>query len=90
MGYNSFFKKVLSYLSELNKGKQNKLMEDGWLSEDEASRIIVILDKLGYIEKREDGIKLSRKGLNFLLYFKMEKISDEYSEQTLELLLSAD
>jgi hypothetical protein len=85
----SFFKKVLSYLAELNKGKQDTLIEDGWLSVDEASKIHVILESMGCIKKLDGDFQITRKGLNVLLYLKMDKIGDKYNEQVLRVLLGA-
>ena len=88
MGYNSFFKKVLTYLAELNKGKHLELVKSGFLSDNDANKIELILKKTGCIEEL-DGIHITRKGLTILLYVKMGKIPDEYDEQVLELLLRA-
>ena len=88
MNDKSFFKKVISYLAELNKGKQNRLIEDGWLSEDEVNRIKIILSRLGFLQKNEDDYQITSKGLNVLLYYKMGKMNHEYDYQTLEMLLS--
>jgi len=82
----SFFKKVISYLSELNRGNQTRLIEDGWLSVEEVERIKIILWKLGLIEKKDDDIHLTRKGLNVLLYSKINEKGLEYNKQVLKLL----
>ena len=63
MGENSFFKKVISYLAELSKGKHSLLVDSGWLSLDEAHRVIVILSHLGFIEK--NGEEYIEKGAKF-------------------------
>ena len=88
MNDKSFFKKVISYLGELNKGKHNRLTENGWLSEDEVNRIKIILSRLGFLQKNEDDYQITSKGLNVLLYIKMGKMNPEYDYQTLEMLLS--
>ena len=88
MNDKSFFKKVISYLAELNKGKHNRLIENGWLSEDEVNRIKIILSRLGFLEKNEDDYQITSKGLNVLLYYKMGKMNQEYDDLTLEMLLS--
>ena len=85
----SFFKKVISYLAELNKGKHNLLVESGWLSLDEAHRITVILSRLEFIEKIGEDYQVTSRGFNVLLYYKMEKIGDTYNESMLTLLLNA-
>jgi hypothetical protein len=97
MGENSFFKKVISYLAELNKGKHKLLVDSEWLSLDETQRITVILTQLGFIEKIvEDYIVTSRdyvvtsRGFNVLLYYKMGKMGDTYDESVLALLLNSD
>ena len=86
---NSFFKKVVSYLAELNKGKHNLLVESGWLSLDETHRITVILSRLGFIEKIGEDYQVTSRGFNVLLYHKMEKLGDTYDESMLTLLLNA-
>ena len=88
MNDKSFFKKVISYLAELNKGKHNRLIENGWLSEDEVNRIKIILSRLGFLQKKEDDYQITSKGLNVLLYYKMGKMNQEYDDLTLEMLLS--
>jgi predicted transcriptional regulator len=88
MSNGSFFKKVLSYLAEVNKGEDRKLIEGGWLSEEEASKISIILLRLGFIEKKGETYQITRKGLNVLLHQKMGKFSDLYDDNTLELLLN--
>ena len=88
MNDKSFFKKVISYLAELNKGKHNRLIENGWLSEDEVNRIKIILSRLGFLEKNEDDYQITSKGLNVLLNYKMGKMNQEYDDLTLEMLLS--
>ncbi len=87
MNDKSFFKKVISYLAELNKGKHNRLIENGWLSEDEVNRIKIILSRLGFLQKNEDDYQITSKGLNVLLYYKMGKMNHEYDDRTLEMLL---
>ena len=84
----SFFKKVISYLAELNRGNRYRLIEDGWLGVEEVYRIKIILCKLGFIDQKGDDFQVTRKGLNVLLYFKMDKIGSEYNDQVLKLLLS--
>jgi hypothetical protein len=84
----SFFKKVMSYLAELNRGNHNRLIEDGWLSVEEVYRIKIILCKLGFIDQKGDDFQVTRKGLNVLLYFKMDKMGSEYNDRVLKLLLS--
>ena len=75
-------------MAELNKGKHNRLIENGWLSEDEVFRITIILSRLGYVQKMEDEYQITNKGLNVLLYYKMGKMNHGYDDQTLEMLLS--
>jgi len=88
MNDKSFFKKVISYLAELNKGGHNRFIENGWLSEDEVFRIKIILSRLGFLQKMEDDYQITSKGLNVLLYYKMGNMNHEYDGQTLEMLLS--
>ena len=64
MNDTSFFKKVISYLAELNKGENNRLIENGWLSEDEVFRIKIILCRLGFLQKMGDDYQITSKGLN--------------------------
>ena len=90
MGENSFFKKVISYLAELSKGKHSLLVDSGWLSLDEAHRVIVILSHLGFIEKNGEEYIVTSRGFNVLLYYKMGKMSDNYDESVLALLLNSD
>lgn len=89
MSSNLFFKKVLTYLAELNKDKHLELIESGWLSEDEAYRIELILKRTGCIEEF-NGLHITSKGLNILLNFKMGKIHDEYDHNVLEILMKTD
>ena len=89
MSEKSFFKKVVSYLAELNKGEQYRLTEDGWLNEEEVYRINIILSRLGFVEKNEEEYHITGKGLNVLLYYKMGKMDHEDEDLILELLLSA-
>ncbi len=84
----SFFKKVMSYLAELNRGNRYRLIEDGWLDVEEVNRIEIILCKLGFIDQKSDDFQVTRKGLNVLLYYKMDKMGSEYNDQVLKLLLS--
>ncbi len=86
----SFFKKVISYLAELSKGKHSLLVDSGWLSLDEAHRVIVILSHLGFIEKNGEEYIVTSRGFNVLLYNKMGKMSDNYDESVLALLLNSD
>ena len=88
MNDKSFFKKVIIYLAELNKGKHNRLIENGWLSEDEVFRIKIILCRLGFLQKMGDDCQITSKGLNVLLYIKMGKMNHEYDDRALEMLLS--
>lgn len=88
MNDKSFFKKVISYLAELNKGEHNRLIENGWLSEDEVFRIKIILCRLGFLQKMGDDYQITSKGLNVLLYIKMGKMNHEYDDRALEMLLS--
>ena len=39
MSKGSFFKKVMTFLAEVNKGKHGRLIEGGWLSEQDKQRI---------------------------------------------------
>ena len=87
---NSFFKKVISYLAELNKGRHNLLVDSGWLTSDEAHRVSVVLSHLGFIEKIGEDYQVTTRGFNVLLYYKMGKICDTYDESVLTLLLNAD
>ena len=87
---NSFFKKVVSYLAEINKGRHNLLVDSGWLSLDEAHRVTVILSRLGFIEKIDEDYQVTSRGFNVLLYYKMELMGDDYDESVLTLLLNSD
>ena len=88
MNDKSFFKKVISYLAELNKGEHNRLIENGWLSEDEVFRIKIILCRLGFLQKMGADCQITSKGLNVLLYINMDKMNHEYDDRALEMLLS--
>lgn len=90
MAERSFFKKVISYLAELNKGKHSLLADSGWLSLDEVHKINVVLSQLGFIEKKGEDYQLTSRGLNILLYYKMGKMSDGYDESVLSLILDLD
>jgi hypothetical protein len=70
MSDNSFFKKALSYLSALEKGSVNWLINEGWLSEEEEKRMLIILEKLGLVKKKSTNwIIITDKGLNILSYY---------------------
>ena len=90
MGENSFFKKVISYLAELNKGRHKLLVDSEWLSLDETHRVTVILSHLGFIEKIGEDYIVTSRGFNVLLYCKMGKMGDTYDESVLALLLNSD
>ena len=90
MAEGSFFKKVISYLAELNKREHGLLIQGGWLSLDEVHKINSILSHLGLIEKVGEDYRVTGSGLNVLLYYKMGKIGDEYNESVLELFLNSD
>ena len=90
MGENSFFKKVISYLAELNKGRHKLLVDSEWLSLDETHRVTVILGHLGFIEKIGEDYIVTSRGFNVLLYYKMGKMGDAYDESVLALLLNSD
>ena len=87
MENNSFFSKVVKFLSQVNKGTQTQLIEKGWMTNQEALKIKVILIDLGIISKKDDKIFLTRKGLNILLYYKMGKLSSNYNKDILNLFL---
>ena len=87
MENNSFFNKVVKFLSQVNKGTQTQLIENGWMTNQEALKIKVILIDLGIISKKDDKIFLTRKGLNILLYYKMGKLSSNYNKDILNLFL---
>jgi len=88
MNETSFFRKVISYLAELNKGTENKLLESGWLNEEEEKRIKVILAELCLIDNMDGKYYVSPRGLNVLLYYKMGKIQDSYNSEILDILLN--
>ena len=88
MNNSLFFNKVISYLAELNKRKQNLLVENGWISPEEENRIIHILHELGCIAYQGVHIKITKKGLKILLNQKVGKIEDIYNEKTRQLLIS--
>jgi hypothetical protein len=90
MADRSFFSKVLSYLSELNKGKHSLLIDNGLLSLDDAYKINLVLSQLGFIEKKGKDYQLTSKGLSVLLYYKMGKMTEDYDESVLRLLLDLD
>jgi hypothetical protein len=70
MSDNSFFKKTLSYLSALEKGSVNWLMEKGWFIDEEVKRMQIILEKLGLVKiKSTNWIVITDKGLNILSYY---------------------
>jgi hypothetical protein len=83
-----FFNKVMSYLAEMNKGNQNLLVENGWLSVEDEKRILQILVELGCIEYKGEDIKISKKGIKIILQHKIGKIEDRYNENTTQLLIS--
>ena len=86
MSNGSFFRKVMTFLAEVNKGKHARLIEGGWLSEQDKQRITIILYKLDCIEKIEDNIIITQKGLNILLYQKTGKLGDAYNKDMIEIL----
>ena len=87
MESDSFFKKVINFLSQVNKGTYTRLIENGWMTSQDALKINAILMDLGIIDKTGKRIFLTRKGLNILLYYKMGKISQDYSKDVLNLIL---
>ena len=86
MESNSFFNKVIKFLSQVNKGNQTQLIENEWMTSQEAVKIESILIDLGIIKKNDERIVLTRKGLNILLYHKMGKLSN-YNKDILNLFL---
>jgi hypothetical protein len=86
MSKSSFFRKVMTFLAEVNKGKHGSLIESGWLSEQDIQRITIILHKLGCIDKSKDNIIITQKGLNILLYQKTGKLGDVYNKDMIEIL----
>ena len=88
MSGSSFYNKVISYLAELNRGNHQQLVEGGWLSEQDEQKIIIILVKLGCIEKKVDSYKITRKGLNILLHQKIGRLGDSYDDKIILQLLS--
>jgi hypothetical protein len=82
----TFLKKVISYLSEINRGTQDHLIEMGWITQEEANKIETILTMLNMVDNSGEKSILTSKGLNILLYYKMGKINQEYDEKVLELL----
>jgi len=90
MESDSFFNKVIYFLSQINKGTHMQLIENGFMTSQEALKINAILMDLGIIKKKEEQIFLTRKGLNILLYYKMGKISQEYNKDVLNLILLND
>lgn len=87
MESDSFFKKVINFLSQVNKGTYTRLIENGWMTSQDALKINAILMDLGIIDKTGKRIFLTRKGLNILLYYKMGKISQDYNKDVLNLIL---
>ena len=87
MSHGSFFNKVISYLAEVNKGQHKRLLDDGWISVEEANKINVILLSLGFIKNDSGNISVTQKGLKVLLNQKLGKLSDVYNNDVLELLL---
>ena len=59
MAEGSFYKKVLNYLAEVNKGRHERLLENGELKPEECRRISLILQELGFIE--DNNGKVSKK-----------------------------
>lgn len=90
MGGNSFYMKVINFLDLANKGTHKQLIENGWITSDDAVKIVTILMRLGLIEKNGETIFLTKKGLNILLYYRMGNISVGYNEEVLNLLLRND
>jgi hypothetical protein len=70
MSDSSFFKKTLSYLSALEKGSVNWLINEGWLTNEEIKRMLIILEKLSLVQKKSTNwIVITDKGLNILSYY---------------------
>ena len=88
MNNSLFFNKVMSYLAEMNKRKENLLVENGWLSIEDEKKIIHILSELRCIEYKDDEIKITKKGYKILLNHKIGKIEDKYNEKTRQLLIA--
>ena len=87
MEANSFFPKVIKFLSQVNKGTQTQLIENGVMSIKDALKIKAILIDLDIINEKDNKIILTRKGINILLYHKMGKISKNYNKDFLKLVL---
>jgi hypothetical protein len=70
MSDNSFFKKTISYLSALEKGIVNWLIDEDWFSDEEVKRMQTILEKLGLVKKKSTNwIVITDKGLSILSYY---------------------
>ena len=87
MERNSFFKKAINFLIQVNKGTHIQLIENGWITKQDALKINIVLMDLGLIAKKDERIFLTRKGLNILLYYKMGKISQDYNKDVLSLII---
>jgi hypothetical protein len=58
-----FYKNTISMLDVLSKGSFQWLVEDGWITEDDADRILIVLQKLNYAKlDSENNINISEKG----------------------------
>lgn len=63
MGEYRFYKNTISMLDVLSKGSFQWLVEDGWITEDDADRILIVLQKLNYAKlDSENNINISEKG----------------------------
>ena len=63
-------RKTLSYLSALDKGFDNWLINEGWLNNEEVKRMLKILEKLEFVKKKSTNwIVITDKGLNILSYY---------------------
>lgn len=58
-----FYKNTVSMLEILSKGSFQWLVEDGWITEEDADRILLVLQKLNYAKlDSENNINISEKG----------------------------
>lgn len=58
-----FYKNTVSMLEVLSKGSFQWLVDDGWITEEDAKRILLVLQKLNYAKlDSANTIKLSEKG----------------------------
>ena len=70
----SFFKKTLTILSMLHSESPEWILDNRWLTYEELERIIIILEKLKLVKrKNRNWVTITEKGYRILSYFKMKE-----------------